>query len=106
MLESKFQAHIIKRLEQTFPGCVVLKNDSGYRQGIPDLLVLYKTFWAMLEIKPAYNFHFQPNQEYYLGILNEMSFAAVVFPENEDEIFDDLQHAFATRRKTRLSKRK
>lgn len=105
MLESKYQRHIVKRLETTFDGCMVLKNDSGYRQGIPDLLILFKDRWAMLEVKPSYDFTFQPNQCYYLGILDEMSFAAVIYPDNEDEIFDDLQHTFSARRSARLSKR-
>lgn len=105
MLENKYQRHIVKRLETTFDGCMILKNDSGYRQGIPDLLILYNDRWAMLEVKAAYDFSFQPNQAYYLGILNDMSFAAVIYPENEDEIFNDLQHTFSARRQTRLSKR-
>jgi hypothetical protein len=51
MLESKFQANLIKEIKTTFPGCVVLKNDSSYLQGIPDLSIFYKDKWAMLEVK-------------------------------------------------------
>lgn len=41
MLESQFQAKLIKELKKRFPGCIVMKSDSGYLQGIPDLLILY-----------------------------------------------------------------
>lgn len=106
MLESRYQAHVIHRLETEFFGCFVLKNDSSYRQGIPDLLVLWQDRWAMLEVKAHRSSNFQPNQEYYLGLLNEMSFAACVYPENEDEVFYALQQAFGLRRPTRVAKRK
>ena len=49
MLENKFQANLIKEIKETLPGCVVMKNDSSYIQGIPDLLVLYEDKWASLE---------------------------------------------------------
>lgn len=42
MLESRFQANLIKEIKKLFPGCIVMKSDSGYLQGIPDLLILYK----------------------------------------------------------------
>ena len=41
MLENKFQANLIKELKERFPGCIVMKSDSSYIQGIPDLLVLH-----------------------------------------------------------------
>ena len=51
MLENKFQANLIKELKERFPGCIVMKNDPTYIQGIPDLLVLHKDKWASLECK-------------------------------------------------------
>ena len=47
--ESKFQKGLIDDLKKRFPGCMVLKNDANYIQGIPDLMVLYKDHWAALE---------------------------------------------------------
>ena len=73
-LERDFQAGLIKDLKQMFPGCIVMKNDSSYIQGIPDLLILYKDKWASLEVKKAANANRQPNQEYYVNQMNEMSF--------------------------------
>lgn len=91
--ENAFQAHLIKRLKNEFPGCIVLKNDANYIQGIPDLIVLHNGTWAALEVKRSSDAPYQPNQEYYVNRMNDMSYAAFVFPENEEEIFYDLQQA-------------
>lgn len=108
MLESRYQADLIKKLRELFPGCFILKNDTDYMQGVPDLLVLVGDRWAMLEVKrirPRSSADFEPNQEWYLEQLNDMSYAACIYPENEQEVLDDLQQAFRARRSTRVSKR-
>lgn len=105
MLESVFQSRLIKELEQMFNGCVILKNDANYIQGFPDILILYKDRWAVLECKQDAKSRYQPNQEYYLGILDKMSFASVIYPEIKEEVLYELQQAFKTRRSTRVSKR-
>ena len=94
MLENKFQANLIKKLKNLFPGCFVLKNDPTYLQGIPDLLVLYKDKWAALECKKSANARHQPNQDYYVARMDDMSFSAFIYPENEDEIISELKHRF------------
>ena len=94
MTENKYQAKLIKTLEKRFPGCEILKTDSGFQQGIPDLIVLFNYMWAALEVKASADSKFQPNQEYYVDHLNHMSFAAVIYPENEAEVLDALQQAF------------
>jgi hypothetical protein len=86
MLESEFQSKTIKQLEKLLPGCIVLKNDSSYIQGIPDLLVLYNKRWAMLECKKDKTAPYRPNQEFYLDKANRMSFSATIYPENKDEV--------------------
>lgn len=96
MKESVFQARLIKKLKDMFPGCVVLKNDPGYLQGFPDLTVFYKNRWAVLECKQSAKSSRQPNQEYYISSLNEMSFGRFIFPENEEEVLHDLQRAFGS----------
>lgn len=93
MLENKFQAKLIQELKQMFDGCIVMKNDSSYIQGIPDLLILYKDRWASLEVKKTANAKRQPNQEYYVGRMNEMSFSSFICPENKEEVLRDLQQA-------------
>jgi len=92
--ESEFQARLIRRLKDQFPGCIVLKNDANYIQGFPDLTILYKNKWALLECKRQNEAHRQPNQEYYVAKGKEMSYAAFVFPENEEEVLSDLQQTF------------
>ena len=92
-LESGFQDRLIKTLEALFPGCMVFKMDQI--QGIPDLLVLYRDKWASLECKRSAGAKRQPNQEYYVGKMDEMSFSRFVSPENKEEVLDELQQKFA-----------
>lgn len=93
-LERDFQSKLIKELKMIFPGCLVLKNDSGYIQGIPDLLILHKDKWACLEVKRSENAHRQPNQEYYINKMRDMSFASYIYPENKEEVLNELQQTF------------
>ena len=106
MRESGFQAKLIRELKDRFPGCVVLKNDANYIQGIPDLTVFYKNRWAMLECKRSESESHQPNQDYYVGRMDEMSFARFVYPENKEEVLHELERSFKTARSARVSKRK
>lgn len=92
-LEKDFQSSLKKDLEQRYPGIIVQKMES-YIQGFPDLLLLYEDKWAMLECKKAKNATHQPNQDAWIDILNGMSFAAFIYPENKEEVLDDLQRAF------------
>ena len=94
MRESKFQADLKKELKSMFPGCIVTKLDSGDIQGIPDLLILYKDKWATLENKRSSTASKRPNQEYYVNKMNEMSFSRFIFPENKQEVLDELRKAF------------
>lgn len=105
MLESAYQARLIKQLRRLFPGCVILKNDTDYLQGIPDLLVLFRNKWAMLEVKAKGNAPVQSNQDYYIAKLDHMSFAAFIYPENEEDVLYDLQQTFGTRGSSRVSLR-
>lgn len=90
MLENKFQAKLIKELKETFQDCIVMKNDSSYIQGIPDLIILYRDRWAALEVKKSARANRQPNQEYYVELMDQMSFARFICPENKDEVLDEL----------------
>ncbi len=94
MKESEFQRDVIKQIESLYPGCIVLKNDANYIQGIPDFTILYKNKWAMLEFKKSKTAKHRPNQEYYVAMLNDMSFAAFIFPENRTEVLNDLARSF------------
>ena len=95
--ERDFQASLIKEIKLMFPGCIVLKNDASYIQGIPDLLVLYNDTWASLEVKVSSRAKKQPNQDYWVDVMGEMSFAAFIYPENKEEVLHALQQAFVDR---------
>lgn len=92
--ESSFQSKVIKELKERFPGCVVQKNATGFHDGFPDLMVLYGEHWAMLETKREKAARKRPNQKYWVDRLNEMSFARFIFPENREEVMNELQQAF------------
>ena len=92
--ESEFQSGLRKELKNRFPGCIVTKLDSGDIQGIPDILVLYKDKWAALENKRDRNAIHRPNQDYYVGKMDDMSFACFIYPENKDEVLNDLERYF------------
>lgn len=94
MLESSFQSKLIKDLKKRLPGCVVIKNDASYIQGFPDLTVFYKDKWAVLECKKSAKAKKQPNQEYYVDTLNRMSYSSFIYPENKEEVLNELQRAF------------
>ncbi len=93
-LENKFQSELIKELKDMFKGCLIMKLDSSYIQGIPDLLILYKKKWAVLECKKSAGAKKQPNQPYYVDLLNEMSFSRFIYPENKEEVLYELSQTF------------
>ena len=99
MKESVFQKKVIDDLKKQFPGCMVLKNDANYIQGIPDLMVVHKDKWAALEVKKseeAYkaSLEDQPIQTHYISKMNNMSYASYIYPENKEEVFNELQQTF------------
>ena len=103
--EGNFQHDLIREIEDLFPGCVVTKVEP-YIQGIPDLLILYRKRWAMLECKRSEKDYYnnpRPNQGYWVDILNKMSFAAFIYPENKEEVLDELEFALCPRRRSRIS---
>ena len=99
MLESEYQNQLREKLESLFKGCVILKNDPNYIQGFPDLTVFYKNKWAVLEVKKDISEMSKTtssirNQKFYIRMLDKMSFARFIYPQNEKEVLDELQQAF------------
>lgn len=94
--ERDFQAKLIKRIQELLPSSYIFKGDTRYKQGSPDLIILNGDRWAMLEVKRSPNATRQPNQEYYIERLNEMSYAAFIHPDNEEDILHALQRALQT----------
>lgn len=105
MSEAQYQAALRKRIETLFPGCVILKNDSRFLQGVPDLVIFWHDRYAFLEVKRSANEPYQPNQEYYLEQFGQMSFAAMICPENEKDVLDALQRSFLEGRHACLPQR-
>lgn len=106
MRENEYQGHLIKRIEKTFVGSIVLKNDPNYKQGIPDLTIFYKDKWATLEVKKSKNASHQPNQDYYVELMNQMSYSAFIYPDNEEEILDEMARTLSIVGETRILKSK
>ena len=88
--ENVFQASLIRTIKNMLPGCIVLKLDPNYMQGIPDLLILHGLAWAALECKKSENAPHQPNQDFYVNKMNRMSFAAFIYPENTQQVLQDM----------------
>ena len=88
------QKDLMDEIRETYPGCIIMKNDSGYIQGIPDWTILYKDKWAALDAKRDKNAKKQPNQPYYVEQLNNMSFSRFIYPENKDEVLAELRKVF------------
>lgn len=98
--ENEYQKGLIERIKDRFPGCMVLKNDPNYIQGIPDLTVFYKKRWATLECKRSANEKPRPNQPEYVERMNNMSFSSFIYPENEEEVLNEMERAFKLKRKS------
>lgn len=92
--EGDYQADLIKTIKRRFPDSIIMKNDPNYIQGIPDLCVLHKDRWALLEVKKSEEEPHQPNQDFYVGIANNWSYGAFIFPENEKEVLDAMERVF------------
>ena len=94
MLENAFKTGLVKELKSRFPGCIVLHADPNEIQGIPDLVVLYEDTWAALEGKKSATASHRPNQDYYVRQMDEMSFASFIYPENKEEVLNELARSF------------
>lgn len=106
MLENKFKTGLIRELKERFPGCMVVHLDPNEIQGIPDLLVLYGTTWGALEGKKSASASHRPNQDYYVHQMDEMSFAAFIYPENKEEVLNELARSFEAHGETCPSRSK
>ena len=99
---SGYKRKFMDELEKRYPGCVLLHTDTRQLQGIPDLLMLWNDIWAAFEVKASADADRQPNQPWYVERWNEMSFAAFVYPEIEEQVLDELQQTLQSRWQARL----
>lgn len=106
-LERDFQRDLIKELKARYPDAYILKNDSGYIQGFPDITILMPGgWWGVLESKRDSRAPYRPNQQYHLERTGNMSFSATICPENKEDVLDAMEKSYkrSARRKSRVSK--
>lgn len=101
--ESAYQRTLIRTIESRFPGCIILKNDSAYRPGIPDLLILHRDKWVALEVKRSSRASKRPLQDHYISTMRNMSYASFISPDNEDEVLHEIQQVFQPGGAARIS---
>lgn len=94
MLENRFKTKLISEIKERFPGAKVFHLNPNECQGAPDLLILHQNKWAALEGKKSATASHRPNQDYWVNEYNRMSFARFIYPENKEEILDELQNLF------------
>ena len=93
--ESSFQADLKKDLKKRFPDSIVVKSAPLQVQGIPDLLIFCGRRWAALECKRQSRASHRPNQDYYVDKMNQMSFSRFIYPENKEDVLNELQEFFS-----------
>lgn len=93
--ESDFQSNLIKELKARFPGCEIFKTDPEFKRGVPDLIILFNNKWALLECKRERDASKRNNQEYWVNHFNQMSFSRFIFPENKEEVLNELSTLFS-----------
>lgn len=96
MKEGEYQNQLCEKIRKRIPGALIMKTDPTFIQGIPDLLIVKDKRWAALEVKKSEKASHRPNQDFYVNKMNNWSYAAVIFPENEKEIIDELERTFTT----------
>ena len=83
----------MRNLLSEHPGAVVLKPDTSFFPGLPDRFVLIDDWWGGLEFKADEDAPTQPNQPFYIDLLNRMSFASFVYPQNEGQVWRGIQRS-------------
>lgn len=98
MLESKFKAQFKKRFKERMAELdipiAIIENKPNPRS-FPDTTFLGPGVWAVLDFKKSKDASHQPNQDYYIRELGSIGFACFVYPENAEEVFNELEELFA-----------
>lgn len=94
MTEGAFKRKIRKQVEAMIPGTVTVITDPTMCQGIPDrIFLLPNGRWAAVEAKISADANHQPNQDYWIEKLSEHGYASFVYPENLEDVLNDIQRA-------------
>lgn len=93
--EGSFKRNVLDKIEARCPEYVlIMKNDASLKQGIGDAIICYRDKWAILEFKRSEDARHRPNQDTYVDIANRMSFSRFIYPENEEEVLNELYAFF------------
>ncbi|PEY46387.1 hypothetical protein CN359_31000, partial [Bacillus thuringiensis] len=66
-LEKDYQASLLRRLRKAYRSRILAtKTDPGSVQGVPDLIVICDSKYALLEVKRSATASKRPNQDYYI----------------------------------------
>lgn len=106
MTENKWKQNLVNRIKKDLPGSMIFHLNPNELQGAPDLLILYKDKWATLEGKKDSKASRRKHQDYYVDKMDNMSFSRFIYPENEEEVLDELYATLQSGRKTRHTRRK
>ncbi len=93
MLENLFKKYVKKRIIDRFPN-LDLDFITPTNRSMPDMIIIAPIVWAALEFKRSEGASLRPNQDYHIMRLNEKGYATFVFPENVEEVLDELEILF------------
>ena len=97
MLESKFKKEAKQRIRERCPNVDLdFVNTKPFNRSMPDTFVVGPWSWAALEFKRAEGATQQANQDYHIKRLNRKGYATFVFPENLEEVLNDLERIFTS----------
>ncbi len=97
MLESEFKKRTIQRIKDRLPSLDLdFINTKPFNRSMPDTFVIGPWCWAALEFKRSEDADQQANQDYHIERLNRKGYARFVFPENVEEVLDDLEAVFSS----------
>ena len=97
--EGIFKKKLIAELEKEFPDCLITKLEADFNTWIPDVLIVDGPRWATLEVKASKADVTKPRknkeaQDYYVKKMRRMSYSSYVYPENKEEVLNELKVHF------------
>lgn len=109
-LERDYKSQMLKRLEKRFSRYGPVRwqhNDptANNSQGIPDCTIFIGPFWMFLEVKRSEKSKKRPNQDWWIDHWSRVTFCAVIFPENEEEVFNAMERSLEASGAARLPRR-
>lgn len=89
--ERDFRKKFKGRLLKIFPDAIITHLDPNDIQGIPDICMFWRDRYFMFETKRFTKASKRPNQQYYIDLFDDWSYARFVQPENMEEVLNELE---------------